>query len=52
MDTIDTLIESYRDDMVAALQELVRIPSVRGDPLAPAPLLACTKRWRWRRTSV
>lgn len=32
MDTIDTLIESYRDDMVAALQELVRIPSVRGEP--------------------
>lgn len=37
MDTIDTLIESYRDDMVAALQELVRIPSVRGEPQPGAP---------------
>lgn len=37
MDTIDTLIESYQDDMVAALQELVRIPSVRGEPQPGAP---------------
>ncbi len=36
-DELDRRIESYRDDMVAALQDLVRIPSVRGEKRPQAP---------------
>ena len=32
MDRIDQLLESYQDEMVQTLRELVRIPSVDGEP--------------------
>lgn len=48
MNTLDELIDSYRDDMVKTLQELVRIPSMRGPAKPDAPFgegpAACLKR--------
>lgn len=37
MDCIDQIIDSYREEMVRTLKELVRIPSVRGEAAAGAP---------------
>ena len=37
MDRIDQLLESYQDEMVQTLRELVRIPSVDGEPKEGMP---------------
>ena len=34
---LGTLIDSYRDEFVAKLQEWIRVPSVKGDPAEGAP---------------
>ena len=34
---INALIESYRDEFVATLQEWVRVPSVKSEPAEGAP---------------
>ena len=37
MDRLDEILESYRDEMLETLRELVRIPSVDGKPLPGKP---------------
>lgn len=37
MDRLDELLESYREEMLETLRELVRIPSVDGEPLPGKP---------------
>lgn len=44
MDRLEQLLKSYEQEMVATLQELVRIPSVDGEPLPGKPFgEACAK---------